>query len=359
MRSVTLVDMSASATQPRTDQAPIDPADLRLVRVDPRDRSAVTRSVDLLNACQRVDDPDDDPAIPELAARWLEFGWDLDPETRYLYLAPDGTAVAVLDVELPRRDNRHLVWGSVTVHPDHRRQGHGTALVAELVRRAVEAGRTTVWLGAAEDDLGARAFLERNGFHYASHDARRRQVLADVDPAVIDRLHAQAAAAAADYAIERLEPPVSDEVLGQLVEVTAAINDAPMGDLTFEDEVFDLERLRAIEAARKGRGDRLYRLAARHRETGVIGGHTVVALSPLRPARAGQGDTAVHRDHRGHRLGLLLKIEMMRWLAESEPQITQITTWNHADNRYMIDVNEAIGYRLSRVFAMYERTLDA
>ena len=143
------------------------------------------------------------------------------------------------------------------------------------------------------------------------------------------------------------------------MEVTAAINDAPMGDLTFEDEVFDVARLRDIETAREGRGDRIYRLAARHRETGVIGGHTVVVVNPLRPEHAGQGDTAVHRDHRGHRLGLLLKIEMMRWLAETEPQITEITTWNHADNRYMIDVNEAIGYRLSRVFAMYERTVSA
>lgn len=49
---------------------------------------------------------------------------------------------------------------------------------------------------------------------------------------------------------------------------------------------------------------------------------------------------------------------MMRWLAEVEPQIVDLTTWNHADNRYMIDVNEAIGYRLSRTFAMFERTLD-
>ena len=82
-----------------------------------------------------------------------------------------------------------------------------------------------------------------------------------------------------------------------------------------------------------------------------------MALNALRAEHAVQGDTAVHRDHRGHRLGLLLKIEMMRWLAEAEPQIVEITTWNNADNRFMIDVNEAIGYRLSLVFAMYERTL--
>jgi hypothetical protein len=54
---------------------------------------------------------------------------------------------------------------------------------------------------------------------------------------------------------------------------------------------------------------------------------------------------------------MLLKIEMMRWLAESEPGVEVIETWNNADNNYMISVNEAIGYRLSRVFAMFERTL--
>ena len=36
-----------------------------------------------------------------------------------------------------------------------------------------------------------------------------------------------------------------------MVEVTAAINDAPMGTLTFEDEVFDLGRLQDIETARE------------------------------------------------------------------------------------------------------------
>ncbi len=339
------------------DPVTADADAMRLVRVDPHDLAAVTASVELLNAAQRVDDPDEDPGIPELAARWLEFGWDLDPETRYLYVGPDGQAVAVLEVDLPRRDNLHLLWGNVIVHPEHRRRGHGTALVAELVRRATEAGRTTIWLGTAEDDAGSRAFLEAHGFHYASHDARRKQVLSEVDTAAVDVLHDQATVAASDYVLERLVPPHSDELLAQLVEVTEAINDAPMGDLTFEDEVFDVARLRDIESAREGRGDRIYRLAARHRETGVIGGHTLVVVNPLRPERAGQGDTAVHRDHRGHRLGLLLKIEMMRWLAEAEPQITSISTWNHADNRYMIDVNEAIGYRLSRVFAMYERKL--
>ncbi|GAA3615813.1 GNAT family N-acetyltransferase [Microlunatus ginsengisoli] len=328
------------------------------VRVKPDDLAAVTAAVDLLNTARSVDDPDAFDDVAELSARWLEFGWDLQPHERYLYL-PDGaeTPVGVLDVQLPTRDNRHLVWAEITVHPDHRRRGHGTAMVEETVRRARESGRTTIWLGTAEDDEPARAFLEQRGFHYASHDARRRQRLADVDSAELDRLLQQARLAAADYELERYVPPVPEAILADLVDVTAAINDAPMGELTYEDEVFDLPRLRDIEAARDGRGDRVYRIAARHRATGRLGGHTLMVVNPLRPGRASQGDTAVHRDHRGHRLGLLLKIEMMRWLAEAEPEVEVVETWNNADNSYMINVNESIGYRLSRVFAMYERNL--
>lgn len=50
---------------------------------------------------------------------------------------------------------------------------------------------------------------------------------------------------------------------------------------------------------------------------------------------------------------------MLRWLAEVEPQLVEIETWNHADNRYMVDVNEALGYRLSRVYNTYELTLTS
>ena len=82
-----------------------------------------------------------------------------------------------------------------------------------------------------------------------------------------------------------------------------------------------------------------------------------VAVHPHQPQFGHQGDTAVARAHRGHRLGLLLKIDMMRWLAEAEPQLEVIETWNNADNRFMINVNEALGYRLSRVFATFERRL--
>jgi len=57
-------------------------------------------------------------------------------------------------------------------------------------------------------------------------------------------------------------------------------------------------------------------------------------------------DTSVVGEHRGHRLGLLLKIAMLDHLRETEPQLAVIDTWNAATNDRMIAVNEALGYRV-------------
>jgi hypothetical protein len=52
----------------------------------------------------------------------------------------------------------------------------------------------------------------------------------------------------------------------------------------------------------------------------------------------------VIRKHRGHRLGLLVKLAMMELLATTEPQLERISTWNAQVNEHMIAINEAIGY---------------
>ncbi|MGI8457220.1 MAG: GNAT family N-acetyltransferase [Propionibacteriaceae bacterium] len=331
---------------------------MSLVRVDPDDRSAVECLTSVMNAARVVDDPQDHPTRSEIENGYLRFGWGLELAETSLYV-PDGGGepVGFLKVDLPRRDNRHLAWVEGAVHPDHRRQGHGTAMLSLLTDRVRSAGRTTIWAGGLAGYAPTLSFLEGAGFRRASGDARRRQRLADVDWAAVDRLDAAAVPAAADYELERSRAPTSDVVLAELVEVTAAINDAPMGELDYEDEVFDVERLRDIESAAAGRGDLFYRVVARHRGTGEVGGHTQVIFTPHRPHDASIGDTAVARSHRGHRLGLRLKIDMMRWLAEVQPQLETVETWNNVDNHHMISINEQLGYRLAGTFTTYELTL--
>ena len=139
--------------------------------------------------------------------------------------------------------------------------------------------------------------------------------------------------------------------------MVAAINDAPTGDLDIEDEVFTPQRMRDYDEAQRQRGHRVHMVYARHRETGELAGETTVAVDGERPHLAEQHDTSVVRVHRGHRLGLLMKIDMLRWLREDEPQLESIGTWNAEENAFMIGVNEALGMRVLGRALAFQRSI--
>jgi GNAT superfamily N-acetyltransferase len=119
--------------------------------------------------------------------------------------------------------------------------------------------------------------------------------------------------------------------------------------------VFPAERVRNYESAQLARGYRFHRIFARHRETGQLAGHTVVVVDGERPHLAEQHDTSVVRAHRGHRLGLLLKADLLLWLHETQPQVESIDTWNAESNDHMIEVNEKLGYRIMGRALVFQR----
>ena len=84
----------------------------------------------------------------------------------------------------------------------------------------------------------------------------------------------------------------------------------------------------------------------------------MVAVDVEDPRIAHQHDTSVVRAHRGHRLGLLLKAEMMRWLAEAEQEIEYLDTWNAESNEHMVAVNERLGFRAVGRELAFQRRLD-
>lgn len=313
-------------------------------RFGPDDRLAMLAALRVRDAIRTADTPWERPELPSHYEAELRHGWDGEPAVPCL-LHVDGEPVGVGSVSLMERDNTHLAWLSVAVLPEHRRRGHGRALMVHLLQDARAAGRTSVGLDGWESDA-ATAFAAAFGLRKASQAIMRRQHLAEVEPALVQKLYDEAAAVAHDYELVRVVGRSRADRLTELVEVTAAINDAPTDDLDIEDDVMSEERVAAYEEAVLARGNRLYRLLARHRGTGALGGHTVVAVEQERPAYAHQHDTAVARPHRGHRLGLLLKAGMLLWLAEAEPQIETVDTWNAESNDHMIAVNELLGYRV-------------
>jgi hypothetical protein len=87
-------------------------------------------------------------------------------------------------------------------------------------------------------------------------------------------------------------------------------------------------------------------VAARHDASGRLVAFTEVFVSPENPAWAQQGLTVVLPEHRGARLGLLVKCTMLADLREREPALRWIETDNAASNRHMVAVNEALGFAI-------------
>jgi hypothetical protein len=232
----------------------------------------------------------------------------------------------------------------------------GSAFVEHLERVAVAAGRTRFFGGGPESDAGRR-FAEARGYAAASAGMTRRVDLGEVSAKAVQAAFDEAEPNAREYELVRLAGPLPTELMEAYVEAVSAINDAPLDDLDVDDEVFDGDRVRAYEQGQLLSGHRLYRVLARHRDTGAIAGHTVVAVETERPHLGDQHDTTVVGAHRGHRLGLLLKADMMRWLRDVEPALRFISTQNAASNAHMIGVNERLGYRIMGRSTEYQRDL--
>jgi RimJ/RimL family protein N-acetyltransferase len=311
--------------------------------LSPEDARGVAAVVEVRNAASKVDAPFCHPDTATGYVGHLRHGWDGEPPRAFAGWRGD-TVVGELRVYLSEWDNRHLGWLGIVVHPDHRRRGLGSELLAFGCDQLRAAGRTSLGIDGW-DIAAARGFAARHDLPKRGTAVNRRQVLADVEPGFVQRLFDEAAAAATDYELLRIGDTTPPELLDAVAEMTAAINDAPTDDLDIEDEVFPAERILAYEQAQRERGNRLYRIVARHRHTGQLAGHSVVAIEAERPTIGDQHDTSVVVAHRGHRLGLLLKADMLRWLAETEPALETIDTWNAESNDHMIAVNERLGYR--------------
>ncbi|MFC6285112.1 GNAT family N-acetyltransferase [Nocardioides sp. GCM10027113] len=316
----------------------------QLRELGPDDAVAVHAFVTVENAVRAHDAPWQHPDTPFRREMTMRHGWDGEVGRHFLWLA-EGAPVGTVVVETSEWDNRDLAWLHVAIHPDHRRRGHGTAALEAAFDVARGMGRTLVGLDGWDSER-TTGFATATGFDLKSQSINRRQHLRELAPGLAEEVRDEAARHAADYELLRLQGTSPDDLLEELAEVSAAINDAPLDDLELEDEVYTADRLRDYEAAQAAGGYRLYRVVARHRGTGALAGHTAVAVDAERPELGEQHDTAVARQHRGHRLGALVKADMMLWLAEAEPQLATVDTWNAESNDHMIRVNERLGYRV-------------
>ena len=314
---------------------------MELVEFGPDDAAQAAVFLELTHATDAVDCPWEPVRTSYRQEMYMRHSWEGEPGRWFVgYDGVEPVATAVVDAS--DYDNLELAWFTLRVAPGHRRRGYGTTTLRALEDVARGMGRPLLGMDGW-DSAATRAFATTHGYEQRSAEIRRVQVLGEApDPRPI---RDEALAHAGDYELFRVAGHAPADLLPALVDLTAAINDAPLDGLEWEDEVYSPERVRAYEDAQITSGFRFRRLVARHRASGDLAGHTVVVVDEEQPSFGEQHDTSVVRAHRGHRLGLLLKAEMMLWLAQEEPQLERLYTNNAESNRHMIVVNDRLGYR--------------
>ncbi len=279
------------------------------------------------------------------------------PQQVWLATADSGDLAGCYVLELPERENRGNAFSYPIVELSSRRRGIGTALVAHAAEQAELAGRVLLMSRARVDGPGA-AFAAAIGARPGMRDARR---VLDVGPALRGRLAGlgtDAAAHATGYSLRRWIGPAPDDVVGQVCSLLGAMEDAPHEEAV-EPMRWDPARLRAAEERGIAQGSRWYAVAAIHDVSGEMAALTQVNLDPDIDGWAFQDITAVIRPHRGHRLGLHVKVAMLEWLAEIEPHVREIVTFNAVQNEHMVAVNAELGHRVSDYFESFELDVAA
>jgi GNAT superfamily N-acetyltransferase len=302
---------------------------------------------DVWAASQRADRPDESPRPASdhiaLGHQLVRAGGSRDGTHRAATVG--GQVVGALRVILPTRDNPNVGILDVAVRPGHRRRGIGGTLLAEGIRLAAAAGRTELIADLDEPgpDAPGRAFALQRGWTCDLVETRRDLDLPP-DPQRLADLEAEARKASAGYEPVLWRDRTPDELLDDRAVLEQRMTtDAPHGDLPVEEERWDGERIREYEAIHFARGRTV--LSAGAVRDGRLVAFTDLQIPLAQPERAHQAGTLVLSEHRGHRLGALVKTAVLRELAATMPEVRRISTFNCDSNVPMVAVNEALGFR--------------
>ena len=166
-----------------------------------------------------------------------------------------------------------------------------------------------------------------------------------VPPEVLEPLAEAAAARVGDaYRLISWADRCPDHLLDAFARLRMAMVDAPSAGMATEAAHWDAQRVREGELRMGEAGVTLLVNVAQHVTSGELAGFTELTQFRERPDSAIQNDTVVVQQHRGHRLGMHLKVANLRLLGQRWPTVRRIHTWNADENDYMRSINIALGF---------------
>jgi GNAT superfamily N-acetyltransferase len=331
--------------------------------VDARDAADFLESVEVENAIRRDAVGSDELSweAAELLPGLLDTTW---ADRRRFVVRENGVAVGFADYETRREgDAAGTAWVDLGVLPDARRRGYGTLLAEHLESLAAAEGRSQLIayvrsLGDGEPRLapptgfgsvpagnGEVRFLQQRGWELGQVMRCSRLALPPDEEALAAVRDRARAAAGDEYRLHTWVARSPARWLADLADLeTRMSTDAPSGGVDEPEDVWTAERV-ADEEERSLAGPRTrFTAVVEHVASGRLAGFSQVEAPASRERPAFQQDTLVLREHRGHRLGWLLKVATTDLLLAERPGHPAVITYNAEENRPMLDVNEAVGF---------------
>lgn len=306
--------------------------------LDASDEPAVAGWLALL--AESAGDTVDPPPCPVDMVGSLRFA-PPDTELDDWVACRDGQVVGALRLALPAGAPVVRV-DQLLVHPRLRRTGVGRMLFDHARERVAAHGRSSL-TGTVVEPLtgssGPALFAAAVGAVRSSSGAGVHQWL---DLSRHDPLAAGVPPVPAGYRLVTWGTITPEEYAVAVSALELTLGGASLAEA---EQQVETSYARRFEKMRVGRGRRAYHTGVVSEADGRLVGYTSISKTTGNPAHALQGMTVVHTSHRGHGLGMVIKLANLARAKENEPALRMLETTNAADNEAMIAVNEAMGYR--------------
>lgn len=325
-----------------------------------KDLAGAQRWMALASKCVPFDHPGLVPSSLEEVLHQLR-GEQRSARYAHFVAVDDGADVAYGTVRLPMHDNLLSATVSVAVLPSRRNQGIGKTVATEMLAFVRSAGRTSaVWTvgSPVSGESQGCAFSRALGASNVLSRLRRELDLTMVDESGLENLvttrideHYR------DYEIVTWVDRAPDHFVEGVAKLVGRMStDTPRGDLWWEPEVWDVARWREKEddAFHSGRGRVVAGAVDR---AGDLVAFTDIGVWKREPDVAEQWNTIVESNHRGHRLGLAMKIANLRHLRREVPGALRLETVNANENARMIAINELLGFQIVERIDEFQLTL--
>ncbi len=285
-----------------------------------------------------------------------------------------GEIVGRVGVDVPLEPGSKVAYWLVELLEAVQGRGLGRALYPLVEETARAHGRTVLesWaehpeasgptlpsptgFGEIPRDRAARFYLDLG---YTLEQVERKSTL-EIEAALphVATLLDAARTRSTGYRVEQWTLPTPPEhAAGYAWAKSRMSTDVPTAALDIDEETWDVERLARHDARFTDAGQTVLVTVAIHEESGDVVAFNELVSGVDESATTHQMDTLVLKEHRGHKLGQLVKCAgILRW-HEIAPHSGRILTFNAEENRPMLDINEEIGFVPRAYIGAWKKTL--